>query len=86
MEELLTINELAKLLKASPWTIRTWCSQKYVPYFKLRGLVRFRASDIEKWLKKNLIPGRVHHIFINQFANRVFEERSFEIEILILML
>jgi len=58
MEELLTIQEVAGLLKVSPWTIRTWCSKKYIPYFKLRGLVRFRAREVEIWLRKNISQGR----------------------------
>ena len=58
MEELLTIKELAAHLKVSPWTIRAWCSKRFVPYFKLRGLVRFRASEIDKWLRQNYRAGR----------------------------
>ncbi len=61
MVELLTINEIAEKLKVSPWTIRSWCSQKYIPYFKLRGLVRFRADVVEKWLNKNSRQGRSLH-------------------------
>lgn len=61
MEELLTVEELAAILKVSPWTIRAWCSQKYVPYFKLRGSVRFRSGEIEAWLRKNQSQGRSLH-------------------------
>jgi excisionase family DNA binding protein len=70
MEELLTVTELAGMLKVSPWTIRAWCSQKYIPYFKLRGSVRFRTSEIDQWLKKNSSPGRsLHRLKIEQSAN-----------------
>ncbi|MEI9478806.1 MAG: helix-turn-helix domain-containing protein [Deltaproteobacteria bacterium] len=58
MEELLTIKEVAANLKVSPWTIRAWCSQKFIPYFKLRGAVRFREREVELWLKKNIGLGR----------------------------
>ncbi len=61
LEELLNVTELAGILKVSPWTIRAWCSQKYIPYFKLRGSVRFRASEVEKWLKGSQKPGRSLH-------------------------
>lgn len=61
MEELLTVKELAAKLKLSVWTLRAWCSQKYIPYFKLRGGVRFRESEIERWLKKNISQGRSLH-------------------------
>ncbi len=58
MEELLTVKELASKLKVSPWTIRAWCSKKFIPYFKLRGCVRFQEREIELWLKKNISLGR----------------------------
>ncbi len=58
MQELLTINELAAKLKVSPWTIRAWCSKKFIPYFKLRGCVRFQEREIDLWLKKNISHGR----------------------------
>ncbi len=61
MEELLTVQEVSELLKVSVWTIRTWCSQKYIPYFKLRGAVRFRESEVELWIKKNVSRGRSLH-------------------------
>ena len=58
MEELLTVDELAAKLKVSHWTIRAWCSQEYIPFFKLCDAVSFRESEIEKWLKKNIRIGR----------------------------
>lgn len=70
MEQLLTVNELAVILKVSPWTIRSWCSQRYIPYFKLGGAVRFRASELERWLKKNISPGRFLHRFRIEAAMR----------------
>ena len=61
MDDLLTVEEVASKLKVSRWTIRAWCSQKYIPYFKLKGSVRFRASDIEKWLQRNLTRDKSLH-------------------------
>ena len=58
---LLTVTELAAHLKISPWTIYGWVSKKFVPHFKLRGAVRFRAEEVEKWLRKNSVPGRSSH-------------------------
>lgn len=55
---LLTVDEIAVQLRVSPWTVRGWCSKKYIPFLKLRGCVRFRQSDVEAWLKKNTSPGR----------------------------
>jgi len=78
VEELLTIKEVAAKLKISPWTIRAWCSQKFIPYFKLRGSVRFREREVELGLKKNISLGRSvrrlrigqHGIFRNRFVRR----------------
>ncbi len=61
MDEILTIDEIAARLKVSPWTIRAWRSMGYIPYFKLRGVIRFRMSEIEKWLRRNERAGRSLH-------------------------
>ncbi len=58
---LLTVEDIAAALKVSPWTIRGWCSKKYIPFLKLRGCVRFRELDVENWFKKNLSHGRSRH-------------------------
>ncbi len=56
--QLFTVEELAKQLKVSPWTIRAWCSKKYIPYFKLRGCVRFSPQEITRWFNRNQSLGR----------------------------
>lgn len=61
MLDLLTVPQLAQKLQVSKWTVYAWVSQKYIPYFKLRGLVRFRADAVEKWLLKNQSEGRSLH-------------------------
>ena len=58
MVDLLTVAELSAKLRVSTWTIYGWVSQKYIPYFKLRGSVRFRTGEIERWLQKNQSHGR----------------------------
>ena len=61
VDEILTVDEIAARLKVSPWTIRAWRSMGYIPCFKLRGVIRFRMSEIEKWLRKNERAGRSLH-------------------------
>ena len=58
MEALLNVEELAKHLKVSRWTIRAWCSKKYIPFFKLRGCVRFSPQEVTRWFIKNQSQGR----------------------------
>lgn len=50
--ELLTVAELAKMLKLRGGTIYTWCSRGLIPHVKVGGAVRFRENDIETWLVK----------------------------------
>jgi excisionase family DNA binding protein len=52
MERLLNIKELSQLLSVKEATIYTWIHQELIPYYKLNGLVRFRESEINEWLKK----------------------------------
>ena len=74
MDEILTVDEVAQRLKVSPWTIRAWRSMGYIPCFKLRGVVRFRVSEIEKWLRKNERAGRsLHRLKIEEKMREVAE-------------
>lgn len=50
-EKFLTANELAELLNVSVHTIRKWRKQQKIPYYKLRGSLRFRVSEILTKLK-----------------------------------
>jgi len=50
MEVYLTIEELAAMLKLSEQTIRRYVLNKTVPYRKIKKAVRFRLSEIEKWI------------------------------------
>lgn len=51
MEELLTANELGKILSFSPATIVNWAERDELPHFKVGGRLRFRLSEIEAWLE-----------------------------------
>lgn len=52
-DEWLTINELAAELKISPRTIRNRRSLGKLPVrgYKVLGLVRFKRSDVNRWLE-----------------------------------
>jgi excisionase family DNA binding protein len=56
--ELLTIAEVAKLLKISVPSVRRLQQQRHVPFFKVGGRIRFERSDIVAYLQKR----RVHSI------------------------
>ena len=50
METYLTIEELAEYLKLAEQTIRRWVLNREVPYHKIKKVIRFRISEIEKWI------------------------------------
>ncbi len=64
MEKLLKVNEVSEILQVSPKTVYNWVSYGYIPYFKVYhsreggGVVRFRQSDLERWLQIRKQNGR----------------------------
>jgi len=48
---LYTVTDVAKALRASPSAVYEWVSLGKIPYVKVNGLVRFRASEIDRWLE-----------------------------------
>ncbi|MCL2381204.1 MAG: helix-turn-helix domain-containing protein [Treponema sp.] len=50
MEMYLTIDELADYLKLAEQTIRRWVLNREIPFHKIRKVIRFRVSEIEKWI------------------------------------
>ena len=50
METYLTIEELADYLKLAPQSIRRWILNREIPYHKIKKVIRFRISEIEKWI------------------------------------
>ena len=50
METYLTIEELAGHLKLAAQTIRRYVLNREIPFHKIRKVVRFRLSEIERWI------------------------------------
>jgi excisionase family DNA binding protein len=59
METYLTIPELADYIKLSEQTVRRYVLNKTVPYHKIHKAVRFRVSEIEKWIDSGGLNGAV---------------------------
>ena len=52
MEKLLTLRDVCKILIVQPGTVYGWIHKKKIPIVKLSNrMVRFKATDIEKWLE-----------------------------------
>jgi len=45
----------AGFLGCTVGTLKVWASQRRVPFVRVNGLVRFRKSDLTKWMDKNLV-------------------------------
>ena len=50
MEKLLTPGEVCDLFGIRPQTLYCWTHLKKIPFQKVGKFVRFRGSDLEKWL------------------------------------
>ncbi len=55
-EELMTIEDVAKYLKLSVYTIRAMLREKRIPGFKLGKMWRFKKERIDQWIEnKNVL-------------------------------
>ena len=54
MEEIMTLEEVAKYLKVKPQTIYTWAQEGKIPAAKLGKEWRFRRSVIDRWLNEHI--------------------------------
>src|ERR1700674_4600289 len=64
-DEILTLPEVAQLLKVADKTVYTMAQQRQLPAFKVRGQWRFKRLDIDHWIEtqkalhtRNSIAGR----------------------------
>jgi excisionase family DNA binding protein len=50
-EEILTVTDIAKLLKVAEKTVYTMAKRSEIPCFKVRGQWRFRRIDLDRWME-----------------------------------
>lgn len=53
--KLLSINDLAKLFNISTSTAYRIVDSRKIPFYKIRGVLRFDEEDVLKYLKDNRI-------------------------------
>jgi excisionase family DNA binding protein len=51
METYLTIAELAEHIKLSEQTIRRYVLNREIPYHKIKKVIRFKPSEVERWIE-----------------------------------
>lgn len=49
-DEILTLKQIAQLLKVAEKTVYTMAQNNELPAFKVRGQWRFRREDIDRWI------------------------------------
>lgn len=55
IEKLLTKREVADLLNISQSTLNRWMAEGVLPYIKFQQAVRFKKSDIDKFLEEKTV-------------------------------
>ena len=56
MDEILSINEVAAMLKCSPTTLYRWRKEGTGPkYFNLRGDIRYKLSEINAYIDQQTV-------------------------------
>jgi excisionase family DNA binding protein len=53
METYFNTKELAEYLRIPEQTIRKWVLKNEIAYIRIHGTIRFRLSEIEKWVDGN---------------------------------
>ena len=52
MDEILTLSEVAQLLKVAGKTVYTMAQRGEIPAFKVRGQWRFKRDDLDAWIER----------------------------------
>ena len=54
MDEIMTLEEVAKYLKLKPQTIYTWAQSGKIPAAKLGKEWRFKKSVVDRWFNQHI--------------------------------
>jgi excisionase family DNA binding protein len=57
-DEILTLPEVAQLLKVAEKTVYTMAQTGQLPAFKVRGQWRFKRVDIDRWIEQQKAASR----------------------------
>ena len=58
-DSLLTVPEVADLLRVQESTVYTWAESGALPVYRVGRLLRFRSSEVEAWLAGRAASGRL---------------------------
>jgi excisionase family DNA binding protein len=51
-DEILTVPDVARLLKVADKTVYTMAQRGEIPAFKVRGPWRFKRADLDRWIEQ----------------------------------
>ncbi|HZT46447.1 MAG TPA: helix-turn-helix domain-containing protein [Hyphomicrobiaceae bacterium] len=57
-DTLLTLQEVANLLKVAEKTVYTMAQRRELPAFKVRGQWRFKQVDLDQWIEERKAAAR----------------------------
>lgn len=55
--ELLSVEEMTRILKVSKPTIQRWCRDRKIPAAKIGKAYRIRREDLDRWYEEKLLEG-----------------------------
>lgn len=55
LDEILTLPEVAQLLKVAEKTVYTMAQRGELPAFKVRGQWRFKRLDLDQWIERQKV-------------------------------
>lgn len=58
MEPLLTVQQLSEYLGVQPSTVYHWTHEGFVPHYKVGDTIRFKSTEIERWMQQRRVAGR----------------------------
>jgi len=61
-EALWDVPELCAKLRVARSTVYDWVHLGFIPHVRLGGCVRFRPSEIGRWLDQQAKPGRTRRV------------------------
>jgi excisionase family DNA binding protein len=49
---LMTVKDVAEYMRLSEQTIQRWVLKKEIPFHKVKKVIRFRFSEVERWINE----------------------------------
>lgn len=76
-QEMLTVKDVAGLLRAQPSSVYAWAKEGKIPAFKINGLLRFDLLEVREWIGKS----RMQPVDTDKLARKLINPvRSVDIE------